>query len=118
MENVLVIEDDESIRSFMRRVLTRMGYVVKVAQDGEEGIELYNKNKNFDLVITGIRIPGKNGNEVAAHIRNSERPRIPLVAMTGSGKNAIQKDLFDLSLMKPFKLQFLLDGIRSLTQSN
>ncbi|UCF82774.1 MAG: response regulator [Desulfobacteraceae bacterium] len=114
MDNILVIEDQDGLLTFLRETLTIMGYQVKIAHDGEEGIKLFNNREDFDLVITDICMPRMDGNAVAKHIRNSDKPATPIVAITGFGES-IEKGLFDISLLKPFKVQALLGAIRSLT---
>ena len=117
MDRVLVIDDEEGILNLLSKVLRYLGYEVKVARDGKEGVDLFNKDYNFDLVITGICMPRMNGNEVAEYIRRSDRAETPVVAMTGSGEEAINGELFDLSLIKPFRLKSLIEGIRSFKQN-
>jgi CheY-like chemotaxis protein len=85
---------------------------VELAEDGERGIQLFKKLGDFDLVITGIRIPRMDGNEVAAYIRNLGRPDTPLVAITGFPEE-VQNNIFDFSLTKPFKLKDLNRIVRS-----
>jgi DNA-binding response OmpR family regulator len=114
MDNILVIEDQDGLLNFLRETLTLMGYQVKIARDGEEGIKLFNNREDFDVVITDICMPRKDGNAVAKHIRNSDKPETPIVAITGFS-DSIEKELFDISLLKPFKVKALLDAIRSLT---
>jgi len=114
MGNILVIEDQEGLLKFLRETLLLMGYDVKTAHDGEEGIELFDNREDFNLVITDIRMPRKDGNAVARHIRNSRKPDTPIVAITGFGED-IEKGLFNVSLLKPFKVQALMGAIESLT---
>ena len=114
MGNILVIEDQEGLLKFLRETLLLMGYDVKTAHDGEEGIELFDNREDFNLVITDIRMPRKDGNAVARHIRNSRKPDTPIVAITWFGED-IEKGLFNVSLLKPFKVQALMGAIESLT---
>ena len=114
MGNILVTEDQEGLLKFLRETLLLMGYDVKTAHDGEEGIELFDNREDFNLVITDIRMPRKDGNAVAKHIRNSRKPDTPIVAITGFGED-IEKGLFNVSLLKPFKVQALMGAIESLT---
>ena len=87
-------------------VLSDLGYNVEVEENGEEGIQLFNDHADFDLVVTDIRMPKMDGNEVARHIRNSHRANTPLVAITGFPEE-VQVELFDYTLVKPFKLEAL-----------
>jgi len=111
MNNILVIDDEDGILDSLRKVLTHLGYDVKVAHDGEEGIKLFDSDCTVDLVITGICMPRMDGNAVARYIRRSDRSNTPMVAMTGSTEHSINRELFNFSLTKPFKLKSLLDAI-------
>jgi len=113
MQRILLIEDDKSIRTIIALQLRNRGHLVEVAEDGEKGIELFTRVGNFDLVITDIRMPRKDGNDVAKHIRSSERAETPIAAITAY-KDEVQTDLFDFSLIKPFRNEELTRIIRSL----
>lgn len=112
MQRILLIEDDNSIRTIIALQLKRLGHQVEIAEDGEEGIELFRTVGNFDMVITDIRMPRKDGNDVAKHIRNSERRETPIVAITAY-KDEVQTELFDFSIIKPFRNEELIRIIRS-----
>jgi len=56
MRRVLIIDDEEGLRTIFSMFLTRQGYDVVVAKNGEKGLKLFNKAPEFDLVITDIRI--------------------------------------------------------------
>ena len=105
------LDNDDHILNFLRIALTKFGYKVIVAHDGVEGIETYNNGFNFDLVITDINMPEMNGNEVAKYIRASHKPDIPILAATDS-PYCIEKECFNFVLIKPFKLENLLDILR------
>jgi CheY-like chemotaxis protein len=116
MDKILVIDDEEGIRFSLCKVLTHLGYTVKVARDGEEGIELFSNGNTFDLVITGICMPRRSGNEVAEYIRGSDKSDTPMVAMSGSPKEEINRGLFNCLLIKPFRMESLVDVVRSLAK--
>jgi CheY-like chemotaxis protein len=113
MRRILLIEDDCSIRTVIALLLRDLGHQVEVAEDGENGIELFTRVGNFDLVITDIRMPRKDGNEVAKHIRSSEKAETPIAAITAY-RDEVQKDMFNFSLLKPFRNEELITIIRSL----
>ena len=115
MDRILVIDDEDDVVHSIRRVLRLFGYDVTVAYDGEEGVKLFDETRNFDFVITGISMPRMSGNEVAKHIRSTDRANTPVVAMTGSGEDAIETELFNFFLIKPFKLKSLIETIGSFT---
>ncbi len=104
MRRVLIIEDEQDIRYILSIALARLGYDVVAAENGKEGVDLFNKTPFFDLVITDIRMPGMNGNDVARHIRASRKSDTPLVAITGF-PDEIEKKVFDSLLLKPFSLK-------------
>ena len=114
MEHILLIEDERDIADSLEKMLSRFGYQVIAAHDGEEGIRLFDENPDFQFVVTGISMPKMNGNEVAKHIRSSGRPDTPVVAITGCLDEAIEMGLFNLSLIKPFKIRSLISAIKSL----
>jgi len=111
MAHILVIDDDHAICSFISKILCHLGYEVKVAHNGEEGIELFKKYDYFQMVITDIRMPRKDGNSVAKYIRSSAKSYdTPVLAITGF-LNDVQRDLFDIVLEKPFKTKDLINVI-------
>jgi two-component system cell cycle sensor histidine kinase/response regulator CckA len=111
MEKALVIDDEKGILNILRTLLVKQSFKVKVAHDGKEGIELFDNGHDFDLVITDIRMPQVDGNQVAKHIRGSDKPDTPIVAISGYGKE-IGKGIFDFSITKPFRLQTLINVIK------
>jgi CheY-like chemotaxis protein len=112
MRRILVIDDERSVRTIISMLLEELGYHVEVAEDGKEGIETFHRFEDVDLVITDIRMPNMDGNEVARQIRKSDRPMTPLVAVTGY-IGELQMKLFDFALIKPFKLEELRNVIQS-----
>ena len=113
LDRILVIDDEETILDILAEFLTRGGYKVHVAHDGEDGIELFKNGYTFDLVITDIRMPRMDGNAVARYIRNSDKSETPIVAMTGYTDGVIKKELFNFTLRKPFNLAALTDLIKT-----
>ena len=117
MRRILVIDDDRGIRELLCLLLKERGYDVEIAGDGEEAIELLDMSAAFDLVITDIRMPVTDGNDVARYVRTSLKQEVSLVAMTGFS-DEIEKGLFDYSIEKPFKLEALDKIIQSLGHKN
>ena len=117
MGNILIIDDDKSICSLIHAFLSKMGYDVEVAHDGKEGIKSFDEGPDFDLVITDIRMPKMNGSDVARHIRRSDRPSTPIVAITGFSDTDISIGFFDSLLTKPFDLNDLEDAVTSLMEN-
>lgn len=115
MERILIIEDDLNILKLLRLFLENRGYEVKTAQNGIEGIEVLDGDPCFRVVLTDIRMPGKNGNHVAKYIRANEKMQdTRILAITAFPKDA-EEALFDSVLTKPFefkKLIALIDSFR------
>ena len=117
MHNLLIIDDEDNIIGLLQEYFSQLGYRVMSAKDGKEGIELFNSDANFDLVITDITLPGIDGNAVAKCIRNSQRPEVPIVAMSGYNDMA-DGDLFDFTLAKPFNLKELMTVVKAIKNEN
>jgi DNA-binding response OmpR family regulator len=114
MGHILLIDDDCQILTSLSQALKHVGHEVEVACDGDEGIELIDSGYNCDLVITDITMPRVNGNAVARHIRSSDRQDTPIIAITGFGEDAIERELFNSVIVKPFKLDVLFGAVRVL----
>ncbi len=112
MRRVLIIDDEEGLRTILSLFLTGQGYDVVVAENGEKGLKLFNKVPGFDLVITDIRMRGMDGNDVARFVRNSNKSDTPLVAITAY-PDEIENNVFDCLLTKPFKLEDFKEAVRS-----
>ena len=114
MEKILLVEDERDVADSVGKMLRQFGYNVIVARDGEEGIRLFDEYPSFKCVVTGISMPRANGNEVAKHVRSSSRRDTPVVAITGCVEEAIEKGLFNLFLIKPFRIRSLISAIKTL----
>ncbi len=119
MRRILLIDDDEDILFSTQRILKRAGFKVTIAQNGQEGIDKFHKDK-FDLVLTDMIMPEKEGIEVIREIRevNSE---IKIGAMSGGG--LISPDFYldvakrhnvDISFSKPFDSEHFISQIEAL----
>ena len=113
VHEVLVIDDDEGVITLLKSIFTRLGYEVTAAYGGEKGLEIFNGNRNFDMVVTDINMPGMDGNEVARSIRSSDKADVPIIAMSGYDYE-VDRGLFTLSINKPFRLQAFMDMIKSI----
>ena len=108
MDHILVVDDEKSVRTIIKNALEYYGYKVTVASNGEEGLEYFYNGSGFKLVITDIKMPVMDGIEFARSIRNSAKPDIPIIAITGFcvDKDMV-KDLFNSIIGKPFNLESL-----------
>jgi CheY-like chemotaxis protein len=83
LKKILVVDDDPVVGRSFDRVLSKKGYAVITAADGEEALRKIAA-EDYDVVYTDIRMPGMDGVEVAERIRG-ERPWLPVVIVTGYG---------------------------------
>jgi CheY-like chemotaxis protein len=110
MNSILIIDDDEQIGMSLSQVLSDHDYQVQYAPNGKEGIKLFNSPCKFDLVITDIRMPEMDGNEVARYLKASNEIKTPIVAITGYSHETNTR-LFDFILMKPFSLNTFVKSV-------
>ena len=106
-ESILVIDDAPEIRFSMSEVLKREGFSVDVACDGQEAIEKLGNNY-FDVVITDLAMPRKNGMDVLGFLKEHS-PETICIVITGFGTiqgavKAMRQGAFDY-LTKPVKLE-------------
>jgi len=83
MCKVLIIDDEESVRSLLTEVFLLNGIDTDAAPNGDDGLEKFHQEA-FDIVITDLSMPGMNGNSVARKIRNSDRPNTPIIGISGT----------------------------------
>jgi len=113
MNNILVIDDEESVLLMITMALAKFGFNVEIATDGLEGIKKFDEGR-FDLVITDILMPVLDGFGVVRHIRNSERRYTPVIAISGTPWLLVNGD-FDAVLSKSILVQTLVDTVKTLT---
>jgi DNA-binding response OmpR family regulator len=113
-----VIDDEQLLRSTVVTILTRGGYSVEEASDGQAGIAMFHRNPP-DVVITDIFMPNRDGIEVIKELKHSS-PRTKIIAMTGGGNlrmmeiASVAKVLgADHVLAKPFESESLLAAIKA-----
>jgi DNA-binding NtrC family response regulator len=116
---LLVVDDEKNIREGLADFLTMDGYTVENAADGDAGLKRFQKG-DIDLVITDLRMPGLNGEELLKRIV-SETPGIPVIVLTGHGtvENAVaamRNGAYDF-LTKPVNLDHLSLLVKRALQS-
>jgi two-component system response regulator MprA len=112
---ILVVDDDPEIVSFLKRGLTFEGYSVETAGDGAEALAKI-REREPDLVILDVMMPGMDGIEVARRLRQASA--IPILMLTAKGTVADRVAGLDSGaddyLVKPFAFDELLARMRSL----
>ncbi|MBZ9662313.1 response regulator [Mesorhizobium sp. ESP-6-4] len=83
MAKLLIVEDDESVRTLAARALERDGHNVTIATDGAQGLDMIRQARGgFDLVVSDIRMPEMDGIEMAT-AASREFPTMRIMLMTG-----------------------------------
>ena len=116
MANILIIDDDESILSFLEERLRYEGFDVLTAINGKQGMKLFNNNP-VDLVITDIIMPDKDGFETILELKKT-CPDTKIIAISGGGQGHPEYYLdtakcfrADYTFQKPFKTEELLEAV-------
>ena len=104
---ILVVDDDDTIRDIVSKMLYQVGFEVSSADSAERGLALLLKNK-FDLVITDFSMSGMDGIQLAYCIKE-QSPSTQVVLMTGHEKefilSRIKGTAVDQALFKPVTLE-------------
>ena len=87
-ETILVVEDDDGVRQYVAESLRDLNYQVLEARDSASALKLLDADKPFDLLLTDVVLPGKNGRELANEVER-RRPGVKIIFMTGYSRNAI-----------------------------
>lgn len=116
---ILIVEDEKQMAMFLEMELTHEGYKVELVYDGKEGLKRV-ENREYDLILLDIMLPGLNGIEVCRRIRDFSS--IPIIMLTAKGE--VTDKVFGLDagandyLTKPFAIEELLARIRVYKREN
>jgi PAS domain S-box-containing protein len=121
-ETVLLVEDEEQVRSILKRILEEQGYSVLAASNGDEALEI---SKNFELdiklMITDVVMPQMSGRELSERLQ-AVRPGVPVIFMSGYTDDAIVRHgLLDEKLnfiQKPFDSASVARKVREVLDSH
>ncbi|TWA70631.1 response regulator receiver domain-containing protein [Azospirillum baldaniorum] len=120
--HILVAEDESLAAMALEDFLSRKGYRVTLAQDGQEGLERYSADP-ADLVITDLRMPRMDGRALIRELR-IRAAGLPILVMTGflsmeAGEDDLTSDRWQplVVLRKPVSPQVILDTLASLAQA-
>lgn len=121
MVRILVIDDDEDVLRILQRLLEQEGYTVVGAVDSEMGIKMQHDTP-FDLIITDILMPGKEGISTISELTN-QYPELKIIAISGGGDfepygylDIAKRVGAHRTLSKPFTGKEILEAIESLIE--
>lgn len=119
MTKILVVEDEEGIRKFIKEVLEDAGYQIELAIDGVEAITKFKQN-DFDLILLDIMLPKADGYAVSEIIRMDSD--VLIIMLTALSDEHSQIKGFDYQvddyLTKPFSYKILLKRVEALLRRN
>ncbi len=102
---ILVVDDEKILRDLLYKILTKDGYSVDTAVDGQDALEKL-RNKSYQLLLTDVKMPRLNGFELLKIIKQ-KFPHIGVIMMTAYGDSFTVKDALllgaDEYITKPFK---------------
>lgn len=116
MAKILIVEDDDSVRTFTARAIAASGHVVETAEDGDLGLESIRKAEgDYDLVLSDIRMPAMDGIEMAMKAA-SEFPGLKILLMTGYAEQRERAEDLAQVIIDVVPKPFSLAEIRSKVQ--
>jgi two-component system cell cycle sensor histidine kinase/response regulator CckA len=111
---VLLVEDEPMVRSVAERALTRHGYKVVTADNGEDALEVLRSGENIDLLITDVVMPGMDGPSMVLEARKTW-PDLKILFMSGYAEEQLRKsiDIENVNFLpKPFSVTELAEAAR------
>lgn len=119
MAHILLIDDDDDVRTMLRLILVHCGHTVIEARNGREGLALF-PHAAADLVITDIVMPEGEGLEVLMALRHHQ-PQVKIMAISGGGRVSAADYLHMAKAMgaakvlaKPFSAEVLMTAVTEL----
>lgn len=119
---ILVIEDDETMRLALKRILESEGYITKLAADGTELSSVLDDHP-VDLILMDVGLPWVNGFELAQLLKeHKDLKKIPLVFISGKSSEEDMRKAFDIGaddyIKKPFDIEKLKKTVETLLKLN
>lgn len=115
--HILLVEDEDMVRAVAERALTRQGYTVESASEGEEALGLLaaqeDEEQSFDMIVSDVVMPNMDGPTMAKHVRKTY-PDMPILFMSGYAEQQLRKSI-DLDkvnfLPKPFSVAQMAEAV-------
>ena len=111
---VLLVEDEPMVRAVAERALTRHGYTVVTANNGEEALDVLDRGEEIALLISDVVMPAMDGPTMVREARKT-RPDLPILFMSGYAEEQLRKsiDIDNVAFLpKPFSVQELAEAAR------
>lgn len=115
LETLLVVEDDETVRAFMEKILESAGYKIVIAHNGEEAVERFRAHDEISLVLSDLVMPKMNGRDMQDEIRKI-KAGIKVIFISGYSADVMRKKgMYEEGtefVTKPYKKNDLLQKVR------
>ena len=113
---ILVVDDESRMRKLVKDFLTRAGYQVLEAQDGEEAVDTFYSTKGINLLVLDVMMPKMDGWEVCREVRKNSK--VPIIMLTARGDERDELLGFDLGvdeyISKPFSPKILVARVEAI----
>ncbi|HET9335039.1 MAG TPA: response regulator [Sphingomicrobium sp.] len=112
---ILLVEDEPMVRTVAERALTRHGYKVLTANNGEEALEIIGQGEEISLLVSDVVMPLMDGPTMVREARKSH-PDLPILFMSGYAEEQLRKsiDIPNVAFLpKPFSVQDLAEAVRN-----
>lgn len=114
-ERILLVEDEDAVRTFSQRALTNKGYEVITAENGDNALQVFEalENKQIDLLVTDVVMPGMDGPTLAQRMRQNS-PNLKIIFMSGYTEDKLKDHMGEgiFFLPKPFTLKDLAAKVK------
>ncbi len=110
---ILLVEDEDMVRAVAERALTRAGYTVVTASQGEEGLERFAAMDKVDLIVSDVVMPTMDGPAMVRAMR-AKRPALPILFMSGYAEEQLRQsiNIDDVAFLpKPFSVAQLTEAV-------
>ncbi|MCD8563144.1 MAG: response regulator [Alphaproteobacteria bacterium] len=118
-ERILLVEDEDAVRTFSQRALSNKGYEVLTADSGESALKLLEnlEGKPLDLLVTDVVMPGMDGPTLVGHIRKTS-PSLKIIFMSGYTEDRLKDHMGEgiFFLPKPFTLKQLAAKVKEVLE--
>lgn len=113
---ILVVDDESRMRKLVKDFLSKQGYEVLEAADGEQALDIFYEDKNIALIILDVMMPKLNGWDVCREVR--ENSKVPIIMLTARGDENDELLGFELGvdeyIAKPFSPKILVARVEAI----
>ncbi len=116
-ETILIVNDVKGVRELAREFLEHEDYVILVAKDGAEALEICERHEGqIDLLLSDVEMPGMSGQDLAERLTRL-RPEMKVIYMSGTPKVALALGSGTIFLRKPFSIDTLARTVREVLET-